>query len=602
MSEQNRSRTRAATLEVRECGECGEDKPKKKEVRVSVSSETPCPGYVFDEERREWLHAMEILGHGEGEVDFTRCAEGLVIQDNHGGDQIGLIRSVELTDGKLGGIVEFCAGRRAQEIREDAENGLRRNMSVGYIVDRWEKVSDGEDGGLPVYRAVRWTPFEASFVNIPADVRVGVGRSMDADQPAAPVATTERKAEKMAEPINTPAVEKPAVDAAAERAALIKEIKDEVVTAVRELAPEMPKPAEVRAFDAKEEAQVQKQYDFRKAVMALAGEKVDCGFERECSEQIAKATKRSARGLFIPEAAFRVMTGKTNVEDHIVGAGSNTVATQLLASQFIEALVAKTVLGSAGVQTMSGLVGDIAIPKGDSISAGWVSAEDGDAANGNPTFSQVTMTPHTIAAYTDITRKLMLQSSIDVQGKITAWILGGIARGIETACFTGSGSGGQPLGLDSIVGVQTVTMTTGEPKKANMVEFWQKLYEQNVDGTPKFIMSPAVKALLCKTRDVTIVENKAKSENVGGVGSDYLCTKDGKIEGYDVIMSNLCGAKKIYFGDWSQMLLGFWSGIDLTVDPYSLSTKGALRLVAFQDCDVAVRQPKAFVTAASVIA
>ena len=81
---------------------------------------------------------------------------------------------------------------------------------------------------------------------------------------------------------------------------------------------------------------------------------------------------------------------------------------------------------------------------------------------------------------------------------------------------------------------------------------------------------------------------------VGAVGGEFLCTRESRVEGYDFLMSGLCNAKKLYFGDWSQLILAFWSGVDLTVDPYSLSTKGALRLVAFQDCDVLVRHPQAF--------
>ena len=89
-------------------------------------------------------------------------------------------------------------------------------------------------------------------------------------------------------------------------------------------------------------------------------------------------------------------------------------------------------------------------------------------------------------------------------------------------------------------------------------------------------------------------ENAAGTENVGGVGGEFLCTKDGQIEGYDFIMSGLCDAKKLYFGNWNEILMAFWSGIDVTVDPYTLSDQGAWRVSAFQDADVIVRHPEAF--------
>jgi hypothetical protein len=64
-------------------------------------------------------------------------------------------------------------------------------------------------------------------------------------------------------------------------------------------------------------------------------------------------------------------------------------------------------------------------------------------------------------------------------------------------------------------------------------------------------------------------------------------------------MSNLCGAGKLYFGDWKNLVLAFWSGLDLTVDTASLSKSGGVRLVALQDCDVLVRHPEAFAVSAA---
>lgn len=598
----SRARTREMRLEVRTVGE-GDD--AKKFVRVSVSSETPCPGFVYDADDGAWLRAFEVLGHGEGEIDFSRMDGGLVIQDTHFGDQIGLIREVEVKDGKLGGVIDFCHGERAQEIRKDAEAGLRRNMSVGYYVSAWEKISDGDKkaGVPPTYRAVKWTPYEASFVNVPADTRVGVDRAADMTQTNTAAETAAKQKERnseMEKPVETPAVENPAD-------VKIRALEDEVKSLRERMEkPEVPAARAKPQFDEGDEKKITRNYNLMNAVRALAGEKVDCGFERELSDEIARKTKREARGFFIPEAAFRdTLLGKTNVTDHIVGNGGATVQTSLLADQFIDALVAKTVLAEAGASVMSGLVGDVAIPKGGSVSAVWISAEDGDAAKNAPTFSQITATPHTIAARTDISRKLMLQSSVSVQAKVTGWIMDAIARGIEAAAFAGTGKNGQPTGLAATAGVNALALTANAPTHAELVYAWKQLYTENVNGSLKFIGSPAVKALLCKTRDALFFNNtgaKANASVVGGLNGDYLCTKDGKVQGYDFIMSNLCDATKLYFGDWSQMSLLFWSGVDLTVDPYSLSTNGALRLVAFQDCDVVVRQPKAFTVGTAISA
>ena len=328
----------------------------------------------------------------------------------------------------------------------------------------------------------------------------------------------------------------------------------------------------------------------------------DVGFEREVSDEIAKRSgKNSEKGFYIPSSA---LLGSRAFDK--ANAAAALVATDTLFGEFIEALVADTVLGAAGVRTLAGLVGDVTVPKSGSATAYWVTTEGGNATETTPNIGQVGATPHTVGAYTDITRKLLMQSGIGAQTLIADLLREAIGRAIETAVFSGTGASGQPLGLDnwtetiggSSVGIPTVSMTAGSPTHDDLVDFWQKVYAANAArGSLKFIGSPAVKALLCKTRDMLAFNNtgaKATSGVVGAVGSEYLCTKDGKVEGYDFLMSNLCNAKKLYFGDWSQIMLAFWSGIDLTVDTSSLSKSGGVRVVALQDCDVIVRHREAF--------
>ena len=166
-------RTAAISIETRAL----EDGKTEAVVRASVSSEEPYERYMRDE-NGECVRAYEVLGHKDGEIDFSRMADGLVIQDTHWGDQIGIIREPEVKDGKLGGVIEFGSGERSQEIARDAAKGIRRNMSVGYIVNKYKR--DGvADDGLPIFRVVDWTPYEASFVNVPADASIGVGQVLD---------------------------------------------------------------------------------------------------------------------------------------------------------------------------------------------------------------------------------------------------------------------------------------------------------------------------------------------------------------------------------------------------------------------------------------
>jgi len=602
-------------------------------VRATVSSETPYPRQMWDEENKAWVHGHEVLGHAKGEIDESRMKDGLVIQDTHWGDQIGIIRKPELKDGKLGGVIEFGCGERAQEIARDAAAGIRRNMSVGYIVREYKKVGKAEDG-LPIFRVTKWTPYEASFVNVPADTNIGVGRvadttdegSEDAVRAAVvePSAVTRKENEMDAKTIaalmakaeraHMKAADVSAmIEAGKTETEIANEIAERACAYADELAkkpatPEAPKTkTAIDDGNAPAIGKGERKYNLVNVVRAMVAAhegKIgpDVGFEREVSDEIGKRSgKKSEGGFFVPSSA---LLGSRAFDK--ANAAAALVATDTLFGEFIEALVADTVLGAAGVRTLAGLVGDVTIPKSGSATAYWVTTEGGNATETTPNVGQVGATPHTVGAYTDITRKLLMQSGIGAQTLIADLLREAIGRAIEAAVFSGSGSSGQPLGLDNwsetiggdTFAIPTVSMTAGSPTHDNLVDFWQKVYTANAArGSLKYIGSPAVKALLCKTRDYTPFNNtgaKASSGVVGAVGNEYLCTKDGKVEGYDFLMSNLCNAKKLYFGDWSQIMLAFWSGIDLTVDTSSLSKSGGVRVVALQDCDVIVRHREAF--------
>lgn len=591
-------------------------------VRATVSSETPYPRTMWDEENKAWVRGHEVLGHAKGEIDESRMKDGLVIQDTHWGDQIGIIRKPELKDGKLGGVIEFGCGERAQEIARDAAAGIRRNMSVGYIVREYKKVGKAEDG-LPIFRVTKWTPYEASFVNVPADTNIGVGRVADtADEGRGdavraavvePSAVTPKEKEMDAKTIaalmakaeraHMKAADVSAmIEAGKTETEIANEIAERACAYADELAkkPAQPEPQKKTAiFDGGDERKIVKEYNLLNVIRALAKDgSPDVGFEREISDQIAKAQHKDARGFYIPEAVLvRAITGKTNVTGEIVGNGAATVETSLLASQYIDELVATTVLGAAGVQTVGGLVGDIAIPKGTAVTAGWIAEKD-NASTTTPTFSQVPGTPHTAAANAILSRRLVIQSSLAVQNLVARLILEAIGRAVEAAAFDGTGTNNQPTGLSATTGVGAVTMTADAPTKANLVDFWEKVYTANAAGANmKYIGSPAVKALLCKTLDITTVSNGKSGDSaaiVGGVGAGYLCSKDAKVEGFDFLMSALCNSKKLYFGNWAEILMCFWSGVDMIVDPYTYSAKGAWQVTAFQDCDVIVRHPAAF--------
>ena len=601
----------------------------KTTVRVSVSSEAPYPRrYLYDAEQDAWVKGYEVLGHKDGEIDDSRMKDGLIIQDTHWGDQIGIIRKPEVKDGKLGGEIEFGCGERAQEIAKDAAAGIRRNMSVGYLVVEQKKVGKAEDG-LPIFRVTKWTPYEASFVNVPADTQVGVGRSHE--QPPTAAKPLERNHMEPKEVTYSAAEVTEAYRLAsaahmnnAEVRAMLDEgkpfgeVKEALLTKLeayqKELAAKtVPDTPNRREFDEGEKREIKKRFDIMKAIRALCAEKgqavgdVDAGFEREISAEIGKFRGKVAQGIYIPDfirAAGSETLGRppTGTLAGIGGNGQATIATNLMSGSLIEALRDTLVLRErCGAQVLAGLTGNIAIPKSGKLTASWISQEGGDTTKTNPTFGQIAATPHSLGGYVDITRQLLIQSSLDVQAFCVAELVYAIAACLEAAAFSGTGANGQPTGLVSKI-TQTSEWANAPTfdKIVALIALARKANSYNASF--RFVGDTDVWSKLATTRDYEVIQNIAGSENVAVAGgaTRLLDVATDKVLGREFVESHFAPAKQLVFGDFSQLVFALWSGTDLVVDPYSNCTKGAIRVVALQDADILVRRPESFALATGV--
>ena len=324
-------------VETREVGE-GKDKKTERVVRCSISSETPYVRYMEDPESGECVKALEVLGHKPEEIDNTRMRDGLVIQDTHHGEQIGIMDKPEIKDGKIVGTIRFGHSQKARDIEADALDGIKRNMSVGYIVNEYKRDGVDEKTGLPIFRVTNWTPYEASFVNCPADTNIGVGRQASTTEnrngtPAGagkPETTTTTTAPAVGERQNTmklTAEQRQKIRELASAAHVSGEEVADILTSERsfeeireellnrrekylaELAKKPAKPAEESraVIDEGDKAKIRKQYDFVKVLRYFAEmsesktSSIDIGFEREISDELARQTGRAVQGILLPD-------------------------------------------------------------------------------------------------------------------------------------------------------------------------------------------------------------------------------------------------------------------------------------------------------------
>lgn len=296
--------------------------------------------------------------------------------------------------------------------------------------------------------------------------------------------------------------------------------------------------------------------------------------------------------------------GQAAYRDLVVGtptAGGNLVATELLGSSFIELLRNAMVLDRLGITWLRDLNGNLAIPsQTGGATAYWV-AESGAPTESTQAIGQVTLSPKTVGAFTDYSRRLLLQSSIDVEAFVRADLAMTIGLALQQAAINGSGSSNQPTGILNAAGVGAVVGGTNgaAPTYDHMVDLETAVSDADGDiGTFAYLTNARVRGKLRKTQEFASTNGKAvwqrgRESGIGDVlGYDAWVTNAVPKNLTKGSASGVCSA--VMAGVWSQLIIGMWGGLDILLDPYTGATSGTRRVVALQDVDVALRQAASF--------
>jgi HK97 family phage major capsid protein len=569
-------------------------------VRLSVSSETPCLCYRWWND--QYQRVYEILDHSPDGIDRSRIADGLVIRDQHYGDQVALIPAPAIADKKLGGVAEWCSGTRAQELRQDCAKKLRRNVSVEGLVDPSTYRLEGETDGVPVVRAMRWTPLAAALVSAaPADPSVGVGRTItppaivtrkeptmpenQTTTPAAPDPVAKRNVEAsemfvLARQHNVdPAYTAEAIKRGIDLQAFAREILDGKAATIK---PADVTPGKIGEVLTPKEA---KKFSLHRAIDAMA-RGASC-FEREVSDELARIIGKPAQGLYIPNEIARTMS--------VVGTNGDAalVGTELLTGSFIEMLRAATCIDKLGVTRLLGMKGDVTIPKQLTGQTYYHVGRDQDVTASDGTFGLVKASPHTIGARTIVGRSMLKQSSLDAEALTQGNIVKAMSEGMDVKAFSGNG-GDEPAGLALATDINSATVTTpGSATWANILTFLSTIAADNVAlNSMKWAMPTNVLFNLAGIPKVSGQSEMLAKESAAGGWT---------VAGYPVVLSNNVTAKSAFFGAWSEFYWVMWGAVDITVNPYTYDAKGAVVITALQDYDHLIAHGQAFSYNAAVI-
>jgi HK97 family phage major capsid protein len=581
-----------------------EDDPEV--VEFSFSSEEPV----------ERCFGMEVLSHQPGAMNMARLNTGAAPWLwNHNPDVVlgGVQKAWQGTDGR--GMVRTrwspntkAEGSEEWKVRQNWEAGIIRNVSFMYSIDAPLDVKSREGVAL----VTAFTPMEVSTVSIPADPTVGQGRAIG--DTAAPAATNPPPSQPMEPQLDIEAVRAQAAADERSRVASITSLTrqhgaedlaqgmiesgtseaDAMRQVLATLAQRASQPATPKAPAAQPIAsggssadigltdKEARSFSFLKAMRAqlFPNERTfqeEAAFEREASNAAAQRMGMNPKGFLIPnDVLSRALTAGT------AATAGDLIFTDARPGSFIELLRKRNFLTGLGVTILAGLTGPVGIPKQTGASQVYWKGEGVAVSESEPSVGQITMTLKEMSAWTRFSRSLMLQSSIDVETFVRNDIVTVMALEQARVALYGLGSSSQPEGLKLTTGINTKDFAANQPTYTELVDMETLIAADDADiGTMGYVTN------------ATIYGGFKTTEKAANT-AQFVLEPGGTVNSYGVVRSNQVEAGDVFFGVWSQLVLGLFGAVDLQVNPYSEDKEGNIRVVAHQAIDYAVRHPQAF--------
>lgn len=575
---------------------------KNLEVTLPVASPEPC-----EREDENGVPYQEVLRVTPEAVDLTRLNGGAAVLRNHDTDHTyGVVKRAFIEDGRLYTRLRFRKNEpEAVAAFRDAVDGTLPNVSLGY---QPLEIEFRQENGVRIGEVTRWMPFEVSVaVGVPADATVGFYRSMTktgeskmeveskeptSDELRAKIRELEEENAQLKKRSEEPPPEEgkkedpPPPEKKEETRSACNESELRAMAATfnrldllpgalqRNLTPEAFKSElQNNLYRGSIKVMEKREYSIVRAIRSLVDESVDAAVERaESARLYREAGLKPSRGSIM--ISTRAFDGTANVGKALIG-------TDHRADMFIDKL--RTVM-AVQPTFMDGLVGNVDIPLlSGSSTVNWVVGLNSDAAETKPATDSITLSPKKLTGYVDVGLDLLTQGTPDATNIVLNDLFEVMARKLENTILKGATVSTLTIpGLAGTTGVKTVVIA--DVTKAtwqDMLKFEAAVSSYANMGNVQFILSGPDRAMF-----------KGISKDTGS--GRFICESN-EIDGYKAAISGELASGDIFFGDFSRILVGRWGGLEVMIDPYSLSKSGGVRLVVRMICDIAVRQPEAFV-------
>lgn len=333
-----------------------------------------------------------------------------------------------------------------------------------------------------------------------------------------------------------------------------------------------------------EEQKVTEKFSFLRVLNQLAeGIRPDQleGAEGEVHQEAKREARESGKFL----SGFGMPAFMMRAQDAATAATAGNLIETSLDSTLIPALRPKTVLAQLGAMTMNGLVGNLDLPAGDGIASATWEGETDAMANTDPSTRLVSLRPNRLAAVTTLSKQLLMQSSFSAEQWVRGELENAVARAVDSA-----GIQGNSASIDGILGTSGVSDITfgGAVTRAKLINLITKVAVENADvENMGFLMNPIIKGEL----------QNLETDSGSGL---FVMDKANELFGYKVgistlVPTNIASTKTaVIFGNFRDLVIANWGGLDIIVNPYSLDTTSQVRITINSFWDIKLKQPKSF--------
>lgn len=577
-----------------------------RKIHFSFSTETPIMHSLPSLNNQP---VYVVLGHKENEINLAKLNKGRnpILLEHDPKLQVGVVDGAAAANGIGEAWGRVSRSALGSDTWQDIKDGIKNQISVGTTIQQLSRIDDID--GIPAYRATQWTPFELSVVSLAADESVGIYRCEDftdsqtiTNEVINQMDNLDKKEETVVVKDNTKETldRAGAILDAGMAHGEVEMARDYIKRGLtindfnQSLLEKMSKkqvPIDGKSAEIGLSPREVKRFSVLRAINAQIGNRWDkAGFELECSRAVEKQFGVTAKGFYIPmDVLHRDLDWTTEATD--------LVKTNLLTGSFIDLLYKKTVMRELGATFLEGIVGNIDIPR---MSGGatvyWAASEQAGLSESTQTFDKISLSPKSMGCVSDVSKLLLNQTAFSAEQMLLNDMARAIAVGIDTYALSGSGISGQPTGLlGSGITADDIGTSTGITY-ADIVSLESSVATQDADiGALAYLTTPKVRGKLKQ-----VFTNAT-------YGSLPVWGADNMVNGYRGIVSNVVPSTidtdhhVCVYGNWADLIICLFApGLDVTVDPFTLSKTRLVSLICYMDIDFGVRHVKSFAYADNI--